>query len=147
MAAVSPDTNVIHDPRGTLEPPPTAEPIVCLAVVGEQPYAEGVGDDKDPKLSRTDVDLLTKMRAKCDRLAVMLFSGRPLLISELVGEWDALVAAWLPGTEGDGIADVLFGREPFSGTLPYTWPRTQSQLPQTMPGVDPLYPRGHGLSG
>lgn len=117
-----------------------------LTVVAEQPYAEGLGDDGDPSLSGSDVQLLVRMRAKCDRLAVILLSGRPLLVTDLVGESDALFAAWLPGTEGDGIADVMFGDLPFTGTLPYTWPRTVDQFPQTVLTGDPLYPLGFGLT-
>ena len=83
-----------------------------------------------------------------DRLAVVLVSGRPLIITDLVDDWDALVAAWLPGTEADGIADVLFGVEPFTGTLPYTWPTSVDQLPLGSPGAgDPLFARGAGITG
>ena len=62
----------------------------------------------------------------------------------MIAGWDALVAAWLPGTEGQGVADALFGREPFSGTLPYTWPRSIEQLPLGQ-GGDPLFELGFGL--
>ena len=66
----------------------------------------------------------------------------------MVEEWDALVAAWLPGTEGQGVADVLFGDQPFTGKLPYTWPRSVEQLPfdfETLDESGPLYPFGYGL--
>ncbi len=88
------------------------------------------------------------MRERCDRLAVIVISGRPLLITELIDDWDALVAAWLPGTEGQGVADVLFGLEPFTGTLSYTWPRSIEQVPiGSKPDAgEPLFPFGFGLT-
>ena len=85
------------------------------------------------------------MRGQCDDLIVVVLSGRPVLISDHVEDWDAVVAAWLPGSEGDGVADVLFGTQPFTGTLPYTWPRDAAQLPE--PGDDALFPYGFGLTG
>jgi beta-glucosidase len=89
------------------------------------------------------------MREQCDQLAVLIISGRPLIITDLVDDWDALIASWLPGTEGQGIADVLFGLEPFTGTLPYTWPRSIDQIPidQATGTGDPLYSFGYGLPG
>jgi beta-glucosidase len=89
------------------------------------------------------------MREQCEQLAVIVLSGRPLIITDLVGSWDALLAALLPGTEGDGVADVLFGSHPFTGTLPYTWPRGVDQLPLGSGGaeIDPLFPFGFGLDG
>ena len=89
------------------------------------------------------------MREICDQLTVVLVSGRPLIISEQIDDWDAVVAAWLPGTEGDGVADVLFGDRPFSGKLPYTWPRSAKQLPfdfETLDPSEPLFPFGFGLT-
>ncbi len=119
---------------------------MCIGVVGELPYAEGFGDDEALRLPATDLRLLNRMEERCDQLAVILISGRPLIVTDLLEDWDALVAAWLPGTEGRGVADVLFGLEPFTGTLPYTWPRTVDQLPLGTAG-DPLFPLGFGLSG
>jgi beta-glucosidase len=85
-------------------------------------------------------------------LIVIILSGRPLVITEQLPLADAWVAAWLPGTEGAGIADVLFGDYPFTGKLPYTWPRTNEQLPINInnagdrTGCDgPLFPFGYGL--
>ena len=75
-------------------------------------------------------------------------SGRPLIVTDLVDNWDALVAAWLPGTEGQGVADVLFGIEPFTGKLPYSWPGSVGQLGANPsdPETPPLFPFGFGLS-
>ena len=90
------------------------------------------------------------LRARCSRLIVILLSGRPVIITPWIEEWDALVAAWLPGTEGQGVAEALFGVVPFSGKLPYTWPRSVDQLPFDFDhlgsGEDaPLFPFGYGL--
>lgn len=81
---------------------------------------------------------------------VILVTGRPLLIANNLPNWDAVVAAWLPGSEGSGVADTLFGISPFSGTLPLPWPRTINQVPitldgRTADGSQLLFPRGFGL--
>jgi beta-glucosidase len=85
-----------------------------------------------------------------EKVVVIIVSGRPLLISREIDSWDAVVAAWLPGSEGSGIADVLFGSRPFEGRLPVPWPRTIEQLPIntkgiTSDGTKVLFPRYFGL--
>jgi beta-glucosidase len=78
----------------------------------------------------------------------VVVSGRPIIIPPtLLHQIDALVASWLPGSEGEGVADVLFGKAPFTGKLPVTWPRTVSQEPINVGDAhyDPLYPFGFGL--
>jgi beta-glucosidase len=120
----------------------------CIAVVGEEPYAEGVGDSDDLSLSTADKRMLKRLPDQCDRIVVLLVSGRPLILTDHLDGWDAFVAAWLPGTEGQGVADVLFGDQPFSGKLPYTWPRSVDQLPLSAledSGEEPLFPFGYGL--
>jgi beta-glucosidase len=143
-AAVSDDTEVVYSRSGDFD---AEEPEICLAVVAEFPYAEGAGDDAGLRLPSSDEALLERMTEACDRLAVVIISGRPLIITDLVESWDALVAAWLPGTEGGGVADVLFGSTPFTGTLPYTWPRSLDQLPLGSDDSAPLFPLGFGLTG
>ena len=78
---------------------------------------------------------------------VIIISGRPVVIEPYVSSIDALVAAWLPGTEGQGITDVLYGEHGFSGKLPRTWFRSVDQLPMNIgdPHYDPLFPFGFGL--
>ncbi|MFI1049153.1 glycoside hydrolase family 3 protein [Streptomyces griseoruber] len=123
---------------------------VGVVVVGETPYAEGVGDVGNGN----DLELSPADRAAVDRVcaamkcAVLIVSGRPQLIGDRLGPIDALVASWLPGTEGDGVADVLYGRRPFTGRLPVTWPRSEAQLPINVgdPVYDPQYPYGWGLT-
>lgn len=125
---------------------------VGIAVISELPYAEGVGDSADLTLPDDQLVMLGRMRQRSDRLVVILIAGRPLLITDQLSQWDAFVAAWLPGSEGQGVADVLFGRHPFTGRLAYTWPRTLAQLPldpaiASMPGCDgPLFPFAYGLT-
>ncbi|HSH02721.1 MAG TPA: glycoside hydrolase family 3 N-terminal domain-containing protein [Anaerolineae bacterium] len=121
---------------------------VGLVVLHEMPYAEGTGDRADLNLPEADVALLEKMRAQCDQLVVLLYSGRPLIISEQMPMIDALVAAWLPGSEADGVANVLFGRSSFTGKLSYAWPRHMGQVPARAMAADdepPLFPLGYGL--
>ncbi|MFF5142428.1 glycoside hydrolase family 3 N-terminal domain-containing protein [Streptomyces sp. NPDC013157] len=129
---------------------PTSGYDVGVVVVGETPYAEGVGDvgnGNDLVLSAADQAAVDKVCAamKC---AVLVVSGRPQLIGDRLGEIDALVASWLPGTEGDGVADVLYGKKAFTGQLPVTWPKSEAQLPINVgdASYDPQYPYGWGLT-
>lgn len=81
-------------------------------------------------------------------MVVITVSGRPLMISDHIKDWDAFVAAWLPGTEGQGVADALFGDYDFTGKLSFTWPKRFEQIPMH-PGdeeYDPLFPFGYGLT-
>lgn len=121
-----------------------------IAVVGEKPYAEGWGDTEHPILSDEDLQAIKNLQATCDQVVVVIVSGRPLLIAEEVDSFDALVAAWLPGSEGSGVSDVLFGHKPFVGKLPMSWPRYSEQLPitalgETADGTAVLFPRYFGL--
>jgi beta-glucosidase len=148
-AAVSENTTVRYDPAGKFD---AAEGLGAEAVAGvgivvlsEEPYAEGEGDRGDLHLSDADVALLKRVRARSKKLVVILISGRPMIVTEQLSLVDALVAAWLPGTEGDGVAQVLFGAYPFTGTLPHAWPRSMDQVPRKE-GDDPLFPFGYGLS-
>jgi beta-glucosidase len=150
-ASVSPETTVIYDEFGRFNDVAEDDwPFVCLAVVGELPYAEGIGDSAALRLPVKDLRVLERMTERCDQLVVVMVSGRPLIISDQIDDWDALVAAWLPGTEGQGVTDVLFGDVPFGGKLSYTWPRSVEQLPfdfTTLEAGEPLFPYGFGLTG
>lgn len=134
---------------GDFEGAPKAD--VAIVVVGEKPYAEGRGDTPNPALSENDLELIRRVREQAEKVVVILISGRPLVITDALPYADAFVAAWLPGTEGQGVADVLFGDRPFTGKLPFTWPRAVEQLPfnfASLPteGCDaPLFPYGYGL--
>jgi beta-glucosidase len=119
---------------------------LAIVAIGELPYAEGEGDRADLTLPAADLALIQRVRPLCDKLVVVLYSGRPLIIHSALDLCDAFVAAWLPGSEGDGVADVLFGDHPFTGKLSFTWPRSMAQLPHANAQTDPLFPFGFGLT-
>ncbi|MFC7272414.1 glycoside hydrolase family 3 N-terminal domain-containing protein [Paractinoplanes rhizophilus] len=117
----------------------------AIAVIGETPYAEGEGDRPGGlSLDVEDRLLLTKLSAAHIPVVVVLVSGRPLDVAAELGGMAALVAAWLPGSEGAGVADVLFGDYAPTGRLPVTWHRTADQQP--INGGDGLFAYGYGLS-
>jgi beta-glucosidase len=121
---------------------------VGVVVVGETPYAEFKGDRDDLSLDSEDLEAIARVRKAGVPVAVVVISGRPLVLGDALGGADAVVAAWLPGTEGDGVADVLFGDHEPTGKLPFTWPRSTAQLPLSSgdPGYDPQFPFGFGLT-
>jgi len=123
---------------------------VGIAIVGESPYAEGWGDNVNPSLSNEDIDTINNLKQVSDSIIVILVTGRPLIITNEIENWDALVVAWLPGSEGAGVSDVLFGNQKFAGTLPLPWPAHIEQLPispsgETFDGNPVLFPRYFGL--
>ncbi|MFP4335123.1 MAG: glycoside hydrolase family 3 protein [Wenzhouxiangella sp.] len=122
---------------------------LAIIVVGEEPYAEGVGDRSAEQLVLTDEQraLIAAYHVQGTRVVTVLISGRPLLVNEQLAQSDAFVAAWLPGSEGDGIAEVLFGDHDFSGRLGFSWPRDAAQIPINVgdDDYDPLFPYGFGL--
>ena len=99
-----------------------------LVVVGEDPYAEMKGDRQDLNLAAADKALVAKAKATGAPVITILYSGRPLVLGSALRESNALVAAWLPGTEGEGMTDVLFGDEPFTGSLSRNWPQSNEQI-------------------
>jgi len=119
----------------------------AIAVVGETPYAEGVGDRPSGMgLDTTDLNTISTLRAAGVPVIVVLVSGRPLDIAAQLPNWNALVAAWLPGTEGQGVADVLFGVVAPTGKLPMTWMSSAGQQPiNPGDGKTPLFAQGFGL--
>ena len=137
-----------------------------VVVVGETPYSEGFGDVGGPQwaydpgdngvprppktmlLSEADQQAVREVCSRADSCTVLVVSGRPMVIEDsLRREIDALVASWLPGSEGSGVADVVFGKRPFTGELPVSWPRSVEQEPINVgdEDYDPLYPFGFGL--
>jgi beta-glucosidase len=126
---------------------------VGVAVIGETPYSEGTGDV--PSATRPDlaipaaqVQSVMALKAAGLRTVVVLIAGRPMILDAIMPYADAIVMAWLPGSEGAGITDVLFGDVKPSGKLPASWPRSMQQLPINTGDAtyDPLYPYGHGLT-
>lgn len=120
----------------------------CIVVIGEKPYAEWEGDNAEIALSEDDRAVIAKARAQFKKVIVVLISGRPLVLGDSLAKCDALVAAWLPGTEGSGVADVLFGDVAPTGKLPFDWPLSADQMPLerfTSGEQKPLFPVGFGL--
>lgn len=121
---------------------------VGIVVVGETPYAEGAGDRTDLALSSEDFAAIENVKKAGIPVVVLLVSGRPMIIDSALANCDAFIAAWLPGTEGEGVADVLFGDYKPTGKLSHSWPRSMSQLPINYGDLnyDPLFPYGFGLT-
>jgi beta-glucosidase len=149
LQEVAPLTKVTYDRNGNFSERGT----VGIVVVGEIPYAEGHGDSATLALSPFDLRLTGKVRGQVDRLIVIVMAGRPVILTDILPQADAVIMAWLPGGEGAGVADVLFGKRGFTGKLPVTWPRAVTQLPFDLAQVNsltgeasPLYPFGYGLN-
>lgn len=138
-------TQITYDAEGMFEG--MAE--VGVAVIAEYPYAEGFGDRSKLQVDDAHVEMVMRMRACCQKLVLVVYCGRPLAITPLIELADAVVVGWLPGTEADALADVLYGKIPFTGKLPYAWIADMTQVPRAtldQSDVTPLYPFGHGLS-
>lgn len=134
---------------------------VVIAVIGENAYAEGVGDivsnEYQPAV-KTDLALLQKVSSKNIPVVTVFISGRPLWVNPEMNRSNAFVAAWLPGSEGAAIADVLFKKESgevnydFHGKLSFSWPKTADQIANYHQGensaesYDPLFAWGYGLT-
>jgi beta-glucosidase len=148
MQADAPNAHFTFSPDASA---PMTGSDVGVVVVGETPYAEGIGDIGN---GHTD-DLSTADKAAVDKVCgamkcvVLIVSGRPMNIASIQSEAGAIVASWLPGTEGEGVADTLFGLKPFTGRLPETWAKlvdtTTTPLNVGDKSYDPLYPYGWGL--
>jgi beta-glucosidase len=135
------DGDVAYDPTGRFDGERAGGiGIVCVA---EPPYAEGPGDRAVPSVSEEDRAVFARMRDRCDTLVLVVYSGRPLLIEDLLDRADAAVAAWLPGTEATELPGLLLGDTPFEGVLPQPWPASAEELGD--PKAIPRYPVGHGL--
>jgi len=142
---VSPQTNLTFSKNGDgIDSSYTA----AIAVLGERPYAEVPGDRKDElKLDKEDLEVLAKLKASGVPVVAVLVSGRPLDISEHLPSWSAFLEAWLPGSEGQGVADVLFGIVAPTGKLPLSWMQNAAQQPINVgDGKTPLFPFGYGLT-
>lgn len=120
----------------------------AIVVVGEDPYAEHTGDNSELIIPFNANDVISLVADRIPTL-VILISGRPLVLEPWILEkMDALIAAWLPGSEGGGITDVVFGDYDFEGRLPVTWFKSVEQLPMHPEdnSYDPLFPFGFGLT-
>jgi beta-glucosidase len=139
---VSPETEVTFSPDGT----GIHDADAVVVVVGERPYAEGLGDRTNLDLSASDAALVNVAKASGAPVTTILFSGRPLILGHSLKASDAFIAAWLPGTEGEGIADVLFGDFAPTGKLPREWPRNDHQFAVNAMHGKPQFPMGYGLT-
>ena len=121
---------------------------IIVIAVGEKPYTEGVGDRDSLILSEDNKKLLKKVKRTKIPYVIILISGRPMIIEEELDDSHAFIAAWLPGTEGGGISDVIFGDFNFTGKLSMTWPKSMKQVPINYgdSNYDPLFKFGFGLS-
>ena len=139
-SAVDPSVSVQYSKDGR-----NVEGDVAVVVIGEEPYAEMEGDREDLSLNKKDLDVIKHLKSKNIPVVVILFSGRPMIITNEIDQWDSLLAAWLPGTEGLGISDVLFGDYSPTGKLSFSWPKSVDQLPISKTD-DYLFDFGDGLS-
>jgi beta-glucosidase len=142
--AVLGTTGVVYSLDGSS----TQGATVGVAVIGELPYAEGKGDKTDLALDPADVTAVQTLKQAGLKTVVVLIAGRPMILDTILPYADAVVMAWLPGSEGEGVTDILFGDAHPSGTLPRTWPANMAQIPINVGDANyaPLYPFGFGLT-
>jgi beta-glucosidase len=121
---------------------------VAIAVIGETPYAEGYGDKTDLSLNAQDIEVVRRLKSTGVPVVVIIVSGRPLIINSILPFCDAVIAAWLPGTEGDGVADILFGDFQPVGRLGHSWPRNMKQIPINVgdSNYNPLFAYDFGIT-
>ena len=144
---VDPSTEVVYKENPNTEFVKSDKFSYAIVVVGEQPYAETFGDSMALTVIDPGYETITNVCGELNCVVVVI-SGRPVVIEPYLPHIDALVAAWLPGTEGQGVADVLFGDHGFTGKLPRSWFKSVDQLPMNVgdPHYDPLFPFGFGLT-
>ncbi|XP_071705657.1 uncharacterized protein [Rutidosis leptorrhynchoides] len=144
---VDPKTQVVYNESPNVEFVKSNKFDYAIVVVGERPYAEYYGDSLNLTIAEPGPNTIKSVcgSVKC---VVVLITGRPVVVQPYVDTIDALVAAWLPGTEGQGVTDVLFGDYGFTGKLARTWFKSVDQLPMNVgdPHYDPLYSFGFGLT-
>ena len=144
--AVSGNSEVIYSMSGKKS---DGTEDVAIVVIGEQAYAEGKGDRKTLNLPPDTLETITKIKENGTTIVTVLISGRPMIINDVLELSDAFIAAWLPGTEGQGVTDVIFGDYAPTGKLPHTWPASMDQIPLDMNsehGDEALFPYGFGLT-
>ena len=128
----------------------TTKPDAAIVIFGEDPYAEFQGDRADLYFddTRGSLDTMKRLKAAGIPVVAVFLSGRPLWVNRHINTADAFIAAWLPGSEGAGVADVLFGKADFRGKLPFSWPADARGAPLSIgdAGYEPLYPFGFGLT-
>jgi len=140
--AVSPKTRVLAASDAG------SKPAAAIVVIGETPYAETAGDRRDLALDAADVEAVRGAKATGAAVVVVVVTGRPLVLGRVIEMADALVVAWLPGSEGAGVADVIFGDAAPTGKLPHSWPKSMSDIPINVGDAryEPLFAYGFGLT-
>ncbi|XP_071930618.1 uncharacterized protein [Coffea arabica] len=144
---VDPLTEVVYRENPETELLKSNKFSYAIVVVGEPPYSESFGDNMNLTIPESGIRTINNV-CEAIKCVVVIISGRPVVIEPYLAKIEALVAAWLPGTEGQGVADVLFGGYGFTGKLARTWFKTVDQLPMNVgdPHYDPLFPFGYGLT-
>jgi len=137
-------SKVVYSANGST----TTGATIGVAVIGETPYAEGKGDKTDLTVTSDDVAVVKALKQAGLKTVVVLIAGRPMILDPILSYADAIVMAWLPGSEAAGISDILYGDAHPSGKLPHSWPRSMSQIPINYgdASYDPLYAFGYGLT-
>ncbi|WOG95746.1 hypothetical protein DCAR_0415073 [Daucus carota subsp. sativus] len=146
--AVGEETEVVYEENPTADTFAEQNFSFAIVAVGEAPYVETGGDNLELTIPFNGSEIISSVADKVPTVAILI-SGRPLVLYPwLLEKVDALVAAWLPGSEGNGITDVIFGDYEFQGKLPITWFRNADQLPMhhEMKSCEPLFPLGFGLT-
>jgi len=144
QVAVSSFTNVTYSKNGS----GAKGADVGIVVIGETPYAEMEGDRESLALDKKDLAAIDRIKKAGVPVVVIIVSGRPLIIADELDKWAGLIAAWLPGSEGKGVTDVIFGDYNPTGRLSVSWPRSMEQIPINFgdSNYDPLFEYGFGLS-
>ncbi len=147
--SVDKNTKITYDIHGNKISKETKKlPDAVILVVGESPYAEFMGDRTIPIMDFSDASIVEKLKSLKTKKILILLTGRPLVISDFKDMADAILVAWLPGTEGEGVTDVIFGDYKPTGKLPFSWPESDEKLPINIEDKDykPLFPFGFGLT-
>ncbi len=145
LQEVAPGVEFVYDAAGDFD---ATGADYIIAVIGEQPYVEYHGDANDLTVQDSQIRMIRDLRQHGLPIITLLVSGRPMIIPHVLHDSDVFIASWLPGTEGDGIAEILFGHHDPSGLLPMSWPRSMDQIPINVGDVsyDPLFAYGHGIT-
>lgn len=146
-STVDPSTEVVYRENPDSDFVKSNNFAYAIVVVGEHPYSETLGDSMTLTMADPGPSIIKNV-CEAVKCVVVIISGRPIVIEPYLSSIHALVAAWLPGTEGQGVTDVLYGDYGFSGKLPRTWFRTVDQLPMNFQDshYDPLFPFGFGVT-
>lgn len=142
---VAPSVEVVYSEDGSYD----GDDIdYIIAAIGEEPYAEGNGDKDDLSLQKSQVQMIRDLKLKGVPVVTILISGRPMIINPVLHNSDVFISAFLPGTEGDGIADILFGDFSPTGLLPMSFPKSMDQIPLNVGDeeYDPLFEYQFGIT-